>query len=80
MASTGHTPASAAWLTKLTSRPADPATAASARNSATRSSVMAIRRLPVCRQSAVTPVSCSIREYAATEAIASRHRSALART
>jgi len=41
---------------------------------------MAMRMLPVCRQSAGYPVSCSIFEYKATDAIASRVRSWLART
>lgn len=50
------------------------------RNSATRSLVMAMRMLPVCRQSAVYPVSCSIFEYMATDAMASRVRSGLLRT
>jgi hypothetical protein len=39
-----------------------------------------MRTLPVWRQSAGYPVSRSIREYMATEDIASRHRSLVART
>ena len=41
---------------------------------------MAMRMLPVCRQSAGYPVSRSIAEYMATDAIASLVRSRLPRT
>ena len=51
--STGHSSASRAAVRSSTSSPAERATPASSRNSAARSPVMAIRTLPVWRQSAV---------------------------
>jgi len=80
VSSIGHSPASRAGVRNSTSSPADRATAARARNSAARSAVIAMRTLPVWRQSAGYPVSCSMRAYSATDAIASRHRSLVART
>ncbi len=76
----GNRPANPASSSSSTSRPAESATATIRSNSATRASVLAMRMLPVWRQSIGQGDSRWKRLNSSTEAMASLVRSALVRT